>query len=269
METTNDFSSIMETNPAIKPLMDVVDSIMALSDDNLNDKTLESMKGMIAGAITPTLRQEMINTTIEDFRNQGYSRASMKQNIATCKNAMEDFINELQPSANKRELLNSVFKIFYDVFEDVEQKYLAYDIEVEFALEGNAQLPTYAHETDAAADIYALETVTVAAGSRGNKIRTGFRMGLPEGWVAYIVPRSSIGVKTPLRLSNNVGVIDSDYRGEVCVLYDNISDSDYTITAGDRIAQLIVVPCYHFKPRVVDEPSETERGAGGFGSTGK
>ena len=136
-------------------------------------------------------------------------------------------------------------------------------------LEKGATAPSYAHETDTGADLSALETVVVPAHSIGNKIHTGVRIALPENWTAYIVPRSSIGAKTPLRLSNSIGVIDSDYRGELGILYDNISDSDYTINAGDRIAQLIVMPAYHFKAQVVDILPETERSEGGFGSTGK
>jgi dUTP pyrophosphatase len=102
-----------------------------------------------------------------------------------------------------------------------------------------------------------------------NVIPTGLQIALPKGWVAKIVPRSSIGMKTGLRLSNSVGVIDADYRGEIGVLYDNFSDSDYEIKAGDRIAQMWVEPVYNFKPIEVSNLPDTERGSGGFGSTGK
>jgi dUTP pyrophosphatase len=77
-----------------------------------------------------------------------------------------------------------------------------------------------------------------------------------------------MGTKTPLRLSNSVGLIDSGYRGEIMALYDNISDSPYTINAGDRIAQLLVMPNYRFQAKVVDVLTESDRGEGGFGSSG-
>ena len=89
-----------------------------------------------------------------------------------------------------------------------------------------------------------------------------------EGWLAMILPRSSMGVKTPLRLSNSVGLIDSGYRGELGVIYDNTSDNDYQISAGDRIAQLLVMPSYRFKAQVVDVLVDSDRGEGGFGSSG-
>ena len=132
-----------------------------------------------------------------------------------------------------------------------------------------AKVPTYAHETDAAADLYAMETTVVEGNTLGNKIRTGVKIQLPEGWLAFILPRSSIGAKTPLRLSNSVGLIDSGYRGELGVLYDNTSDKDYTINAGDRIAQLLVMPSYRFQAKVVDILADSDRGETGFGDSGK
>ena len=74
--------------------------------------------------------------------------------------------------------------------------------------------------------------------------------------------------ETPLRLSNSVGLIDSGYRGELGVLYDNTSDEPYTVNAGDRIAQLLVMPSYRFQAKVVDILADSDRGEGGFGSSG-
>ena len=129
-------------------------------------------------------------------------------------------------------------------------------------------MPTYAHESDAAADLYAKEKQIIPAHSISNMINTGVKIALPEGWMAMIFPRSSIGAKTGLRLSNSCGIIDSTYRGNLGILYDNISDSDYTIEEGDRIAQLLIMPSYHFRAELVDKVPDTVRGEGGFGSTG-
>ena len=268
---TNNLTGVSETlvnNADMKPLMDIINSVMELPDDMLTEEVIESMVGMVNGAITPRLRKQMVESVIENFRTGAYSRSEALQDLEVSKQSMKDFIAELNPSTAKKEILDEIFQIFYDIFDQAGEKYLAYDIVLPMTLEGDAKIPTYAHETDAAADLYALETVTVTANSRGNMIRTGVRIALPENWVAYIVPRSSIGTKTPLRLSNSVGVIDAGYRGELYILYDNISDSDYTITAGDRIAQLIVMPSYHFKAEVADILDTTERGEGGFGSSG-
>lgn len=98
----------------------------------------------------------------------------------------------------------------------------------------------------------------------------GFAAAVPYGYVGLILPRSSTGVKKGLELSNTVGVIDSDYRGEwmACMLvkpgYDN-----FTFAEGDRLLQIVVVPAGNFTPFLVDELDETVRGDGGFGSTGK
>ena len=86
--------------------------------------------------------------------------------------------------------------------------------------------------------------------------------------MGLLVPRSSMS-KTPLRCANSVGIIDSDYRGELSVAYENISCSDYMIFRGDRIAQLIIVPIAIVDVEEAQTLSETERGDGGYGSTGK
>jgi len=193
----------------------------------------------------------------------------LKYRIDEARNSMISFIDELHPSEKKRVILNGIFSIFYNLFDSVLERYHKFDIELPIQLEEGAQVPTYAHENDAAADLYAADTVVVPAHSLRNMIRTGVHIQLPENWVAFIFPRSSIGSKTPLRLSNSAGIIDCQYRGPLGVLYDNLSDSDYTINAGDRIAQLMVMPNYHFKAKIVDKLEKSERGENGFGSSGK
>ena len=262
-------ADITADNEQLKPFMEIIQSIMELSDENLTPVAIESIQGMLKGGLTPALRQQSAEQIIANYKNNNATRGEVKNEIAALKTTIEDIIAELKPSKEKEMLLRSVFNIFYEIFDEVENRYNNYDIELPMTLKGDAQVPSYAHDTDAAADLYAAETVVVPAHSLGNKISTGVNIALPEGWVAYIVPRSSIGSKTPLRLSNSIGVIDAGYRGELGILYDNISDSDYTINTGDRIAQLIVMPCYHFKAEVVDILPTSERGEGGFGSSGK
>lgn len=108
----------------------------------------------------------------------------------------------------------------------------------------------------------------------GNKIPLGFAIELPKGYHAEIYPRSSLGTTTRLRVSNSVGIIDSDYRGEVCVVLDNIGGPipfpfPYRICDEDRIAQMIIVKDPEVELVEADELSETKRGTGGFGSTGE
>lgn len=99
-------------------------------------------------------------------------------------------------------------------------------------------------------------------------IPTGFAMALPEGWAGFLFARSGLGTRKGIALSNGVGVIDSDYRGEVCVGLCNFSQESYTIAPGDRIAQLVVMPVWMGGFREVDSLEETVRGENGFGSTG-
>lgn len=131
--------------------------------------------------------------------------------------------------------------------------------------------PFYASEGAAGMDLPACidEPLTIKARSR-EKVPTGIAIALPSSdYVALVYVRSSLGFKKGVTLSNSVGVIDSDYRGQIFVSLNNLSDEDYTIQPGERIAQLIVTPVVIPEIEVTDELPSTERGEGGFGSTGK
>ncbi|MCI9402088.1 MAG: dUTP diphosphatase [Oscillospiraceae bacterium] len=131
--------------------------------------------------------------------------------------------------------------------------------------------PAYATAGSAGMDLRACidEPMTIRPMERV-KVPTGFAIALPgPQWVAFIFARSGLGIKSGITLPNCVGVIDSDYRGEIIVALTNLSDTDYTIQPGDRVAQLVIMPVTQADISVVDELDETERGAGGFGSTGR
>ena len=131
--------------------------------------------------------------------------------------------------------------------------------------------PYYASAGAAAMDLHACidEAVTLAPGGRAF-LPTGIAIALPSAeYVALVFDRSGLGIKHGIALSNGVGVIDSDYRGEIAVGLHNSADAPYTVQPGDRIAQLMVTPVVQADVELVDELDETERGAGGFGSTGK
>ena len=131
--------------------------------------------------------------------------------------------------------------------------------------------PFYASAGAAAMDLHACvdEAVTIPAGKRA-VIPTGIAIALPSpDYVALIFARSGLGIKHGVAPANCVGVIDSDYRGEILVGLQNSGDEDYTIQPGDRIAQMMITPVVQAQLRMVDELDDTARGAGGFGSTGK
>jgi len=130
--------------------------------------------------------------------------------------------------------------------------------------------PTRGTDKSGGFDIYMPEGGYVTArGHEGIKIKLGFAAAVPEGHVALIVPRSGKGVKHGLALNNTVGVIDADYRGEWMVSI-RVHDADnFQWEAGERLFQFLVVPVNLVEPKVVEDLDETERGSGGWGSTGQ
>ena len=137
-------------------------------------------------------------------------------------------------------------------------------------LHPNAVIPTYGSLEAAGADIYACldAAVTIPAG-KTVFIPTGLAMEVPKGCAGLIYARSSMGSKRGLAPANKVGVIDSDYRGQVMVALHNHSQEDQVVNPGERVAQLIITPVFTPGFREVDDLSETDRGSGGFGSTGR
>lgn len=154
-------------------------------------------------------------------------------------------------------------------------------MQIKIKLLDGGKMPTKGTPGAAAFDCYAREDVTVSA--EPVLIGLGFALEIPEGYHAKIVPRSSIGLKTSLRQPNCVGIIDSDYRGEVKAMYETKpSDNSYClhgeiclyygktkIKKGERIAQMLIERNEDVELVEVDELTETERGDGGFGSTGR
>lgn len=131
----------------------------------------------------------------------------------------------------------------------------------------HAKLPTRGTVDSAGLDIYCPFYIKVPADSQ-KKIPLGIAVEIPKGHMGLLVPRSSMS-KTPLRCASSIGIIDADYRGELSIAYENISCSDYMIFRGDRIAQLIIVPIAIVDVEETQTLSETERGDGGYGSTGR
>ena len=130
--------------------------------------------------------------------------------------------------------------------------------------------PQYATDGSAGLDLAACidEPVLLKPGEI-QKIPTGIAIQIPVGYGGFVFPRSGLASKHGINMANCVGVIDSDYTGEVICAVQNNGFAPYTIEPGERIAQLVIMPVAHCELTFVEELSETERGAGGFGSTGK
>jgi dUTP pyrophosphatase len=135
-------------------------------------------------------------------------------------------------------------------------------------LEERARLPTRAHDGDAGLDLYALEPAVLAPGERAS-VPTGIAVEIPPGHAGLVLPRSGLAARHGISVVNAPGLIDSGYRGEVRVLLLNTDRArPFELGAGDRIAQLVLVRVALATPTEVDALGDSDRGAGGFGSSG-
>jgi len=128
-------------------------------------------------------------------------------------------------------------------------------------------LPAYARPDDAGLDLHAAEPVTLAPGARA-LVPTGIALAIPPGFAGLVLPRSGLALRHGVTILNTPGLIDAGYRGEVKVLLVNLGDAPVTLVRGDRIAQLVVQPVVQVTLAPVTELPPSERGEGGFGSTG-
>lgn len=134
-------------------------------------------------------------------------------------------------------------------------------------LHPDAVLPTLGSEYAAGADLYAVETVTIGAGQTAF-VHMGWAMEIPIGYAGFVFARSGLASKRDLAPANKVGVVDCDYRGEIMVAIHNHGQSEQTVEAGERVAQMVILPYLAAQYIEVEELSDTKRGTGGFGSTG-
>ncbi len=131
----------------------------------------------------------------------------------------------------------------------------------------SATLPSYAHPGDAGMDLCSVEDLLIPAGGR-RLVRTGLSMMLPPGHEAQVRSRSGLALKRGVAVLNSPGTIDEGYRGEIGVILANFGEEPFEVRRGDRIAQMVIAPCVRAEVEQVRELDSSERGSGGFGSTG-
>lgn len=131
----------------------------------------------------------------------------------------------------------------------------------------DAILPEYAHPGDAGMDVRSVDDLTIKPGERA-LVHTGLVMMLPAGYEAQVRPRSGLALKKGVTVLNTPGTIDEGYRGEVGVILANFGSEDFVVSKGDKIAQIVVAPVTIAQIVETSDVDETERGEGGFGSTG-
>ena len=179
---------------------------------------------------------------------------------------IEEIQNDRELSANKKDFLTSIMNQSVELLDSV-LKNPREEVEVKITkIHENAVIPTYAHDSDAGADIYAVEDITIKPNST-EIIPTGIKVEIPLGYEIQIRPRSGLSAKTKLRIANAPGTIDAEYRGEIGVIMTNTGNLSHTINKGDKIAQMVIMPVPMIKWIEAEELSETERGEGGYGST--
>lgn len=138
---------------------------------------------------------------------------------------------------------------------------------VQFMLSEGATLPQYQTSGAAGMDLCSAETFTLAPMER-RLVKTGLRLAIPDGYEAQVRPRSGMALKKGVGMVNSPGTIDSDYRGDLGIILINFGSEAVEISQGDRIGQLVIAPVARAEIQVVEVLDETERGEGGFGSTG-
>jgi len=135
-------------------------------------------------------------------------------------------------------------------------------------LNREARVPACAYDDgDAGVDLTSVEDLTLKAGERA-LVATGIAIAIPRGYGGFVQPRSGLAAKYGITLTNAPGLIDSNYRGEIKIIVQNTGDSAFAIKTGDRIAQLVIMPVEKPEFTPVEELPETNRGDGGFGSSG-
>lgn len=144
-------------------------------------------------------------------------------------------------------------------------------MEVKIVNKSDNQLPAYETVNSAGMDLraYLPEGPVTLKPMQRMLIPTGLFMEIPEGYEGQVRPRSGLAIKNGITVLNTPGTIDADYRGEVKIILINLSDTDFVINSGERVAQIIFAKCEQMEVVNVESLSETERGAGGFGHTGK
>lgn len=235
--------------------------ILETPDDWLDAIYPDFRKNMIEG-----LRSPEVQKNIKLRSPQSFSTPEEEQKALDDMCFAIDSIEDL--SENKKDMIKTYIvettKLTRELIDNPRER-----IPVKIKLlNENAKVPTYARPSDAGSDVYSAETITIAPGQT-YLVSTGIAVAIPAGYMIQLYPRSGLSVKTGLRLANSVGIIDSEYRGEVKVAFTNIGSEPETVNQGDRIAQMIIAETPMINWEVVDELDKTTRGDGGFGSTGK
>lgn len=272
--------------------MDIMDRVNELfgEETELNNEGLKAIATLLI--LPEKTFEELKGIMLDSLREALNSEAGVKQSIALAAQSgytREDYVNELEKiqatiddemkdySESKKDFMRQLFVIVYNsIIDTFDKDKRAVQIPIEIC-SPDAKIPTYAHRGDAGMDVYSTIDVTIRPGE-AKLIPLGFKVAIPEGYELQVRPRSGFSLKTHLRVANAPGTIDSGYRDEVGVILYNCAPAimdtylygpSYTISKGDRIAQLVLqeVPTAIFVKTPDISKIGGDRG-GGFGSSG-
>lgn len=241
---------------------EVIDQFIQILE--LPDEKFNAIFPTLKRNITESYNSDAVKNNIVEAIKQN-PNTDLKQEAAAMTLIKQEINDDESLSPLKKELIFTIIDESINATLEVAQNPREV-VTVKVEKISDVNLPEYAHASDAGADIMAAETITIPAGET-KIVKTGLKVAVPIGYMLNIYPRSGISLKTPLRVANSVGVIDSLYRGEIGVIMTNIGTSDYTIEAGTKIAQAIIMPAPMIQWEEVEQLDSTERGEGGFGST--
>lgn len=280
-------------------LKQILNAIQELSSGDKEDidalLSLLSLKDKEFSAIAPLILNDLIKT-YNNPNTQIFLMSCLMDSGLTYEDFLEEYkeifdlidsnISDEELSKEKKDFLKQVISL---LLNSLSENYLLPHRSVEIPIDCNEDyIPSYAHITDAAVDIYAIEDYTINPGEQV-LIHTGIKTAIPNGYALLIQPRSGLSTKSKLRIPNTPGLIDSGYRGEICVPMENIEPrikdlviddngkatgilygSSYNIEKGERIAQarLVEVPTISWIKVSNILEFDSDRGEGGFGSTG-
>lgn len=239
------------------------EKIINLPDD-IFDKMYDTLITTLSDTLDSESFQKEVLTNLKTIPN--IDIAAEKKEVTKL---IEEIKNDESISEKKREflsvLLSKAVVATLDLYE-VPRERISVEIQ---KLSDTAKIPEYAHPTDAGADVFSSEDVTIAAGET-KIIKTGLKVAIPIGYEIQVRPRSGLSAKTGIRVANAPGTIDSAYRGEIGIILHNTSTTPYEIKTGDKIAQLVISPVPMIKWKEVATISDdTDRSTGGFGSSGR
>lgn len=278
--------TLIKTSPLLsnEDMLKEIVAFFSLDDDNfavLAGVFLRNYKNLFDDPISKI-------QYLETLRENNVTVEGLKEGAETLFSILSDE-KEFHLSEVKRTFLASLFGITINALED-EKAIAKRKIRVPIELADTAQIPTYANITDAGADIYSIENVTIKPGET-KLVHTGIKVAIPEGYEIQIRPRSGLSLKTNMRIANAPGTIDAGYRDEIGVIITNIDNpikditydfdkdgkpiitsilhgSDISITEGQKIAQMVLSPVPRIEFIPVDKLNNDGNRGGGFGHTG-